>query len=446
MIMFRHLAAAALALIVSTVSGFAHIPQDVLKPILSPSPIRVHSRSFAVRFHPGVLDQTVTSGNTNLHYYVVDLADPLKRPLAILDADGDLVRAFVWGRGAVAQVEADGSVYYFHQDGQGSTLALSDTNAVVTDQWFYSPYGQVMNRTGSTTTPYQWIGGAGAFAESYGLYHMRARHYHPALHRFMSRDPLGIAGGGNLYAYAALNPLLFYDPYGLSPSTWDNIINGAVYGDFAADTGWGGVGSQVVIGLMPVVGQIADIRDTIANIVNVWNDPTSGAAWLGLGAAVVAWAPGLDFAKGTFRAGREIATEVGQAAFRNADEVGQAVVRRGTQLEFPFARGASVQTPGVTEAGERFVRVGAEPRNLRMTFDTPGGTAPGTYAFPESTFRAMGEDPSALRNLGDLPGDAPQYYRVLEPPAGTPIQRGIVPGGEYGGAGRVPEVIFPEGF
>ncbi len=33
-----------------------------------------------------------------------------------------------------------------------------------------------------------------------------------------------------------------------------------------------------------------------------------------------------------------------------------------------------------------------------------------------------------------------------EPPAGTPVQRGIVPGGEFWGQGGVPEVIFPEGF
>ncbi len=36
------------------------------------------------------------------------------------------------------------------------------------------------------------------------------------------------------------------------------------------------------------------------------------------------------------------------------------------QLEFPFARGASVQTPGVTTAGETFVRVGAGPQNLKF--------------------------------------------------------------------------------
>lgn len=116
-----------------------------------------------------------------------------------------------------------------------------------------------------------------------------------------------------------------------------------------------------------------------------------------------------------------------------------------TQLEFSFARGASVQTPGITAEGETFVRVGARPVNLKFGA-TPGGVQSGTYAFPEATFNSIGENPAALKNFGDLPGAAPQYYRILRPPAGTPIQRGIVSGGEFGGTGGVPEVIFPNGF
>lgn len=116
-----------------------------------------------------------------------------------------------------------------------------------------------------------------------------------------------------------------------------------------------------------------------------------------------------------------------------------------TQLEFPFARGAAVQTPGVTVEGETFVRVGARPWNLKFGA-TPGGAQPGTYAFPQATFETIGENPAALKNFGDLPGAAPQYFRTLSPPAGTLIQRGIVPGGEFGGVGGVPEVIFTKGF
>lgn len=133
---------------------------------------------------------------------------------------------------------------------------------------------------------------------------------------------------------------------------------------------------------------------------------------------------------------------------RNAEIRQSSLAAGGTavQLEFPFARGASVQTPGVTTAGETFVRVGAGPQNLKFGSTSLSGAQPGTYAFPEATFNSIGQNPAALKNFGDLPGAAPQYFRVLQPPAGTPIQRGIVPGGQFGGAGGVPEVIFPKGF
>lgn len=93
------------------------------------------------------------------------------------------------------------------------------------------------------------------------------------------------------------------------------------------------------------------------------------------------------------------------------------------QMEFAFARGASVQTPGVTMAGETFVRVGATEAST--------GIRAGSYAMPEATFNAIGRDPLALKNALDLPGAAPNYFRTFTPAPGTPIQRGIVPGGEF---------------
>ena len=44
---------------------------------------------------------------------------------------------------------------------------------------------------------------------------MRARYYDPALGRFLSEDPIGIADGLNLYAYAGNYPVNMWDPTGL---------------------------------------------------------------------------------------------------------------------------------------------------------------------------------------------------------------------------------------
>ena len=48
--------------------------------------------------------------------------------------------------------------------------------------------------------------------------YMRQRWYDPQLQRFISRDPIGLRGGANLYQYCNNNPTLFVDPSGLQGS------------------------------------------------------------------------------------------------------------------------------------------------------------------------------------------------------------------------------------
>ena len=54
--------------------------------------------------------------------------------------------------------------------------------------------------------------------DSTGLYYFRERFYNPQLQRFISEDPLGAAGGMNLFAYADNQPTSYIDPFGLKPS------------------------------------------------------------------------------------------------------------------------------------------------------------------------------------------------------------------------------------
>jgi len=48
-----------------------------------------------------------------------------------------------------------------------------------------------------------------------GLHYNRFRYYDPDAGRFVSQDPIGLAGGVNLYQYAP-NPLSWVDPLGLT--------------------------------------------------------------------------------------------------------------------------------------------------------------------------------------------------------------------------------------
>ena len=48
-----------------------------------------------------------------------------------------------------------------------------------------------------------------------GQLYMRNRYYDPASGQFTQADPIGVAGGLNVYGFAAGDPVSYADPFGL---------------------------------------------------------------------------------------------------------------------------------------------------------------------------------------------------------------------------------------
>ncbi len=64
--------------------------------------------------------------------------------------------------------------------------------------------------------------------EETGLHYNRYRYYDPGSGRFVSKDPIGLAGGLNVYQYAP-NPIEWIDPLGLARSgRWATVGNGRI--------------------------------------------------------------------------------------------------------------------------------------------------------------------------------------------------------------------------
>jgi RHS repeat-associated protein len=55
-----------------------------------------------------------------------------------------------------------------------------------------------------------------------GQMYMRNRYYDPATGQFTQPDPIGIAGGLNVYGFAAGDPVGYWDPFGLCPESLRN--------------------------------------------------------------------------------------------------------------------------------------------------------------------------------------------------------------------------------
>jgi len=133
------------------------------------------------------------------------------------------LRMFVYGPGIDEPIcmISNGGIYYYHFDGLGSVVALSDGDGYIVESYSYDVFGEptIRNSSGQKITssnydnPYMFTGRR--YDNETGLYYYRARHYDPNIGRFLQTDPISYAGGLNLYAYCRNNPINLFDPFGL---------------------------------------------------------------------------------------------------------------------------------------------------------------------------------------------------------------------------------------
>jgi RHS repeat-associated protein len=138
----------------------------------------------------------------------------------------DIVREVAGGSGVnylrgleidepLARIEDAGNTTCYAPDALGSTLALTDSAGSVATEYTYEPLGRTMATGAASQNSFQYTGREN---DGTGLYYYRFRYYSPAIGRFVSEDPAGIAGGMNLYSYVLNSPQNWVDPLGLQPA------------------------------------------------------------------------------------------------------------------------------------------------------------------------------------------------------------------------------------
>jgi len=108
-------------------------------------------------------------------------------------------------------------------DQLGSVIRQINETGATQSVTSYSPYGEATTTGDDQGNSTEYTGREN---DETGLYFYRARYFDPVLKRFISEDPIGTAGGVNLYAYVGGNPVSFVDPEGKLPILLPAIIVG----------------------------------------------------------------------------------------------------------------------------------------------------------------------------------------------------------------------------
>ena len=148
---------------------------------------------------------------------------------------------------------------YLHSDMLGTLRRTTNTSGAASGSDVFTAFGERL--PGSETDRFGYVGAWGyqaatsatpgdPYVTGFPFLHVGARYYDPSSGRFLQRDPIGIRGGLNVYAYANSKPTAGVDPDGLF---WDTIWDiGSIGYDLIWGT-WEDVGWDVAALALPFV-------------------------------------------------------------------------------------------------------------------------------------------------------------------------------------------------
>jgi len=187
---------------------------------------RTYAREFRYdggrqRYMDAPLNTETLESGTSARYWSDYDGDQNYGDFRILAGQAWYLRAFEAGMAHVsAPWSGDPDVAYYHTDQIGTTRYLTDDAGAVIEPAVYTAFGE---RVSGTAQRYGYAGAWGY--QSYRMdespdvtlpyLHVGARYYDPATGRFLQRDPIGIAGGLNVYEYVFNRPNISVDPSGL---------------------------------------------------------------------------------------------------------------------------------------------------------------------------------------------------------------------------------------
>jgi len=151
-------------------------------------------------------------------------------------ADGTLREYFTRGIGIagdvgslVAETRFSGgtaTTTYLHSNWRGDVVMATDAAGNVVGAYSYTTFGEQLSSVGSFVPRFTF---SSKERDASGLVYHGFRYYCPVLCRWISEDPIGEAGGINLYQFCGNNPVNYADPDGWARQNVD-LGNGYIGG------------------------------------------------------------------------------------------------------------------------------------------------------------------------------------------------------------------------
>jgi RHS repeat-associated protein len=159
------------------------------------------------------------------------------------DETGDVTTEYTTEPGLYGNLisqNRDGVESQYHFDALGSTLALTDDDQQVTDTYAYTAFGEVTAHTGSTLSPFHYVGQRGYYQdESMSDCAVRRRPLSTRVTRWLTLDQRSYADSVNLYLYTHNRPTSLIDPSGDITLGYDSVrLPNDYCGAFRWDVAW----------------------------------------------------------------------------------------------------------------------------------------------------------------------------------------------------------------
>ena len=190
---------------------------------------------FVLPFQDNFLEFTPDAANPaqthmyNPHPVRFDGRPPEYRPL--IAAAGNLLPGLL-AQPAQFRPNDTATLFWYINDHLGTPQMLVDQSGAVAWQADTEPFGAV---TLSTDTVENDLRFPGQYYDSEtGLHYNWNRYYDPVTGKYLTPDPIGLAGGINPFVYAGNNSINRIDPNGLIDITWGQIGTGVLGGILTA--------------------------------------------------------------------------------------------------------------------------------------------------------------------------------------------------------------------